>query len=438
MIEKHVHQEFEENLKKKLPIKITNIEMWQLYANNEILDRYLKNEITRLKPHSFFYKIKKGGSIAMLTMLLISFASQEMPSSSSVSFLKVLQKIYHWNDLRTTELKLKFTEAFSPFWDNEDFKRHYSTYMIYEWIPKWENYVGTHEKDKILLSKAQIGKIIDWYRLALDFYKKKDEISGFANMKLGILYYINENYKTALTHLEIANKSEIHDLDKDDTLTYIAKTLEKDNQNEKAFNILMDIKDKKGYYSSKMYLSGYLFQQKKHSETIYVLKQVPENKLTELELYYLGESYFNEKEFNQSERICKKLFELSEKDNDTSSKLLSLSMLAEIYYQARDFFNSTVEYYLYFKELFLKKMYVTDKMRNDEQLKLNHFKTSIDEVCKMNDKDFRVNLWYFVYYNRSGKAELAVEYLKKHLEYGAREYEKDFTLWILQDIYNKK
>jgi tetratricopeptide (TPR) repeat protein len=411
------------------PGTIRDLYLWDMYSKNEYVTTYVSSDIIgRAKPRNILDKTKRMLSTSLIIVALSSFALNQLPTPLFSLIPSIISKAISWNNFRVNELRLKFAETFEPYQDNS-FKYYYAE-KIADWIQNWEDYKGVQEDDIIFLSSEDLHKIIHWFELLLNFHKEKDEFCYGIHKRLGILFKAIGEYGKAIEHLNLALKNSKDSDSRDFALSNMAKCYLEEGDKESAVRLLEEIEDDKGYHDSKKLLARDYFSRKRFEKTIKLLDSLPISRLQGEQLFILGESYYQTRNLKEAKRILEQMLDTTEYERIPSFKSMCSLRLGEICFEEEEYFGAAEFIYISLSNRVMKNVSIPGQEAINKILPI--YKTSIDIVAQKNPDDYRVNLWYFVYYSYSQEPDAASSYFWRHREYSPGHYEKEFTEFVLR------
>lgn len=420
--------EFQRFVTSAFPITVNDFEIWDSYTRNEYIRRYIDAQtIEKARPKHPLDQAKKAVSNLLVGIVLVIFVLGQVPAPIFEQLPSMISKIGSWNNLRATELQLRFTEAFAPY--RAENMADYYTYNAYQWVLNWETLEGIQEDNRIILSPEDLVEARHWFQFILDFHKQKDGYYYAIQDRIGNISLALGEYDNAIASFESALDG-IKDADaRDQILSKEAQCYLNKGEKEKAIQILTTVTNNPNYLQSKLLLADIYFAKLMYDDVIRLLQPLSIDQVPTNGLLQLGDSYLQVGDTSKAKSILEKI-PIRKDYNSPQVKSQFFSYRGEVYFREQNYFSAAESFYY---GLSNGLRYGIDLPPTEEQKILADFKVSIDTVKSVNASDYRVNLWYFVYYFYNSDAT-AWSYFQKHLSQSPKDYEKQFTDYILNLI----
>jgi len=405
-------EEFIEYICSILPKALNRMDIWEEYLKNRYIVLYISKErINKLRPQNLTFRIyavvKKFALITLIAILASSFVASDIIIITNYIISPQIKKVSQRYKNLILDAKLKYVEAFKPY-EIEEYENYYG-YEIYDWVI---------EKYKLMSDgyiEADYQLVVNYLEKIINFKKTKDEIYYGIKRDLGFLYSEYRKYDEANSNLNEAVKFEFPTDKKDDIYTLLAENYIAINEKKRAIALLSPLNSE--YKNSKKLLAALYFKEKKYNLVIDILENLSPDNLDVGNQIYLGVAYYDINMLDKAGSVFECIDSSSvENFHDTHASQLYYIYISRFYLM--DNINQEVNYFLAAENMF-KALLVSspwDRVANIEfDDFLEEYKYCIDQVKITNEFDYRVNIWYSVYYYHKGDIEKAVEYLKHHL-----------------------
>ncbi len=419
-------EEFRNYIQRKFPQRIMRQDVWSSYYDNPYIHKYIPlSQIRFIKPISIFDQIRHTVSLSLQILVLISFILGSVPAPVFGLIPAIAQQIIFWNNTRATDLRLKFSEVFEPYKSVE--VEPYFANRIFYWADEWKSLHKMTKDNVPYWSAEDMNQTIHWYELILGFHNKRDDVYYWTHLRLGDLYKALRQCDSGIAHFAEALQGIKEEDVRDFLLESTAKCYLSKRESDKAVEILEGILNEPNYLRSKILLSEIYISRTEPDKVIRIFQSTNLDKAPTKARLLLGVSYYEINDFNKSRILLEKVLDTTEYKSDGMMKTWTNTYLGDVYYRDQNYFKSAEFIY---KGLSAGIMYNEQVAFNDGKRILDDFKVAIDTASKSNSSDFRLNLWYCVYYLHAGDRDKATEYFAKHVR-ASSGYEKDFTQYLL-------
>jgi len=421
-------QEFRRYIVSLFPNRVSVFDIWGSYAKNDYIKGYIpQQKIERAKPKRWLESTFRIVSRVMVYVGIACFMLASIPAVTFDLAPALVSAVLTWNNLRLAEIRLKFTEAFKPYETSSAQEEYYAARMLI-WSRDWKTLKGINKGGTLYLETADFKQLIHWLQLILRFHKEHDGVYYAVIQELAKKYEAIDDHDSAIKYyVELLNGYPDDDV-RDGTRWELAQIYLKKGDNISAQRVLGEIESTQGYPYSKGLLGESYFAQGQYERARAVLESIPGNLRSAMVLAILGGVNYYHGDYNAARDLLTQASTKEDFKSTPKARLLTNIYLAEVYFRDKQFFQSAE---LFYKAFSTGIMYDVAISRDQENQALPDYKASVDATQTANPHDFRVNLWYFVYYFQTQDTESAADYWNKHLT-SSPDYENDFTNFILK------
>jgi tetratricopeptide (TPR) repeat protein len=419
-------EEFSNYVQREFPKRIMRQDVWSSYENNPYIQKFISlPQIQSIKPISIFDQIRSTLFLGLQIFVMTIFVLSTVPAIAFGSIPAIGQQVIFWNNVRLTDLRLKFSEVFEPY-ASSGVEPYYANRIFY-WADEWKNLHKETIDFVPYWSADDINQTIHWYELLLGFHIQRDNVYYWTHLRLGDLYKALGQCDSGIMHFTEALQGIKEDDTRDFLLESNATCYLAKKETDKAIEILSAIVNEPNYYNSKILLAETYISRTEADKVIRIFQSANLDKAPTKARLLLGVAYYQINDFNKSRVLLEKVLGTTEYNSDGMTKTWTNTYLGDLYYRNQDYFKSAEFIY---NGLSAGLMHNEHVAMSDENRILEDFKVATDEVFRSNGGDFRVNLWYCVYYIYAKDRDKATEFFAKHVRANSG-YEKEFTQYLL-------